>query len=132
MNKKEFLLRFLDLAKTIKGRTKFQKMIFLAKQEFNLDLGFEFKLYYYGPYSFDLSDFIREQIKEGNIVEDTNYFDMEGNAPQYDFKLTQKGKEKSESLSNEFDDKIKKVINTWNTKSYTEIINHVYDKYVNK
>ena len=50
----EKLLLFVKLAGEIDGKTKLQKLLFLGKNEFNLDINFDFEKYNYGPYSFGL------------------------------------------------------------------------------
>jgi len=50
----EKLLVILDKLRVIRGRTRFQKIIFLLKHKNKIDLDYNFIPYYYGPYSRDL------------------------------------------------------------------------------
>jgi uncharacterized protein YwgA len=52
------------------GRTKIQKLMFLINQNFNL--GLEFTLYHYGPYSYEVADMIEFAVNEGFITEEWN------------------------------------------------------------
>lgn len=52
------------------GRTKIQKLMFLINQNFNL--GLEFTLYHYGPYSYEVADMIEFAVNEGLIIEEWN------------------------------------------------------------
>lgn len=50
----ERLLVILNKLSVIRGRTRFQKIIFLLKQKDKIHFGYNFIPYYYGPYSRDL------------------------------------------------------------------------------
>lgn len=50
------ILELIRLAKTKVGKTFLQKAIYILQDWLNLDLGYDHKLYLYGPYSEDLSD----------------------------------------------------------------------------
>ncbi len=73
----------------IVGRTKLQKMVYFCKY-----LGWDvsdYKLHYYGPFSFGLADTVK--------TAENSKFINQGNAPPYTFSLTDDG--------NEFLDKFK-------------------------
>lgn len=52
------------------GRTKIQKLMFFINQRVNL--GLEFSLYHYGPYSYEVASLIEFAVSEGLIVEEWN------------------------------------------------------------
>jgi len=49
-----FLLLTTKYLKEVKGRTRFQKFVYLLKEKYGLELSYKFMPYYYGPYSDDL------------------------------------------------------------------------------
>jgi uncharacterized protein YwgA len=74
----------------IKGRTRFQKTIYLLQKEYDVSFDFDFRPYYYGPYSDELSD-IFSLLRAMNFVEErTEYFGM--GITRYSYRLTEKGR----------------------------------------
>jgi uncharacterized protein YwgA len=56
----------------LRGRTRFQKLVFLTKEklkEENHDIDIQFSRLFYGPFSRDLRNSIKTQIKEGTLLE---------------------------------------------------------------
>jgi len=49
------------------GRTKVQKLLFILDQKYNL--GFNFTLYHYGPYSWDVSHLLQFAVNQELITE---------------------------------------------------------------
>jgi uncharacterized protein YwgA len=45
------LLLLLKHHGPIRGRTRFQKLVFLLQEKYHIDFGYNFIPYYYGPYS---------------------------------------------------------------------------------
>jgi uncharacterized protein YwgA len=77
--------------KPIKGRTRLQKMIFLLKEENGIPFDFEFRPYFYGPYSEQLSDFVHLLNALNLVEEETEYLGT--GIVRYNYILTEKGKE---------------------------------------
>jgi len=75
---------------SLKGRTRFQKTIFLLKEKFDVDFSFKFRPYYYGPYSEDLADFI-SILEAVGLLEEIPERRGKG-IFRYNYKLTEKGK----------------------------------------
>jgi uncharacterized protein YwgA len=75
--------------KPIRGRTRFQKMIFLLKEKYKVPFSFKFKPYYYGPYSDDFAD-ILSLLKALNLTEEKAEYVGVG-ATRYNYQLTDKG-----------------------------------------
>jgi len=72
----EKLLVILRKIGTVRGRTRFQKMIFLLNEKEDIDLSYKFIPYHYGPYAQDLqleldmleaAGFIQVKHQEGNL-----------------------------------------------------------------
>jgi len=65
------LITLLKEAKEIKGRTKFQKIVYILKQK-GIDFDEKFKYHFYGPYSPDLQLELEELIDRKLIVENSS------------------------------------------------------------
>lgn len=74
------ILELLRLAKTTVGKTFLQKAIYILQEWLNLDLGYHYRLYLYGPYSEDLSEDI-------DILSDQGLIDIDHNATGYGFNI---------------------------------------------
>lgn len=84
--------------KRIEGRTRIQKEVCMLKFKSKIPFSFEYKPYYYGPYSEELSDTINtlvgvKLLKESMTTVGYNLF-------RYDYKLTKQGEELFENLCN--------------------------------
>ena len=132
-----YVLKLLDLAGKIDGKTKFQKMMFLAETEETAITTYNFEKYHYGPFSFDLSDDLDALSKTNFIQEEKTVFgSSEGKQMiKSTFSLTFDGKkELSENeviLNMEGVIALSKTVEKWNKKNLDEIIKYVYSKYMN-
>ena len=103
------ILLFLKHAKKIEGKTKFQKMMFLAQKENKLSKEFEFIKYNYGPYSFELTKDLESLEKEGLLTIRKEEFATDSKFPgkRFVFQLTKKGEKfiKTEEVKFEEDSK---------------------------
>jgi uncharacterized protein len=132
------LLFLIKFSKIIEGKTKLHKMIFLGKEEENLDMGFTFEKYNYGPYSFELTEALNSLESLGLIEVQTAFFsssDSKGfQTKQFTYKLSDKGVKISEEINlekfKEVVDAIKKLVEKWNNVSRQKIVEHVYSKYM--
>ena len=78
----EKVLAIIKEIEPIYGRKALQKKIYFA-QVLGLDLGYDYKWYKYGPYSFDLADEIDFYISTGEIMIDReNYHQILVNATE--------------------------------------------------
>jgi uncharacterized protein YwgA len=97
--------------KPIEGRTRFQKIVYLLKKKFQMPFDFNFKPYYYGPYSEELSDLITFLTALKLVEEKTDYFGK--GIIRYNYELTDKGKRYCEKFKESADretlDDIKKL-----------------------
>lgn len=80
----------------INGRTRFQKIIFLLKAKHRIQFSFDFTPYYYGPYSYDLSEYIESLVSYGLLIEQRTR--LSNDIDRYDYELTKKGKELLEGI----------------------------------
>lgn len=131
------LLLLIKLAEKIEGKTKLQKMIFLGKEEEDLDFGFEFTKYNYGPYSFELTTAL-DSLQAFELIEITT--EISGSTKsggfitkKFIYNITEKGKKvigsESEKLK-EVEPKIKLLVKKWNKVPRDKIIEHVYSKHM--
>jgi len=74
------ILELIRLAKTKVGKTFLQKAIYILQDWLNLDLGYDYKLYLYGPYSEDLSDDI-------DMLSDLGLIDIGSDATGYGYNI---------------------------------------------
>lgn len=130
------ILKFLEMAKKIDGKTKFQKMVFLSKKEYGLDIGYNFEKYNYGQYSEELSRNLESLIDLGFIAVKEEIFDTDGQFPgvKNTYFITEKGKKviNGNIFNKEEITKVNEVLTNWNHKSYKDIIDYVYSKYMDK
>jgi uncharacterized protein YwgA len=74
----------------ISGRTRIQKEICILKYESNVPFTFEYRSYFYGPYSEDLTETINTLVGV-KLLEET-VSSVGYNSYRYDYSLTEKGK----------------------------------------
>jgi hypothetical protein len=130
------LMELINISNGIQGKTKLQKMMFLAKQEYGVEHEYKFEKYNYGPYSFQLSEDLKALQSLEFIKVDETIFDTEGPfiGKLFIFSLSDKGKEIMEKIipqiSGEDISKLTKLVNDWNSKPLPEIIDYVYSHYM--
>ena len=102
----------------VKGRTRIQKEICILKHEDEIPISFDFKPYFYGPYSVRLSNAINVLVATG-IVEQT-ITRVGFRVYRYDYNLTPVGRklflsikkkieERNPEILSKLDSKIKKL-----------------------
>jgi len=74
------ILELLSLVKTKVGKTFLQKAIYILQDWLNLKLGYDYELYFYGPYSEELSDDI-------DIISDSGLIDIGFDATGYGYNI---------------------------------------------
>jgi uncharacterized protein YwgA len=134
--KLKFVLFFLNEAKEVKGKTKFQKMFFLLNEEEKISTGHSFVKYTYGPYSSELSNDL-DALKQLELIQvEQSMFETNSNfvGKQFEYKLTTSGEQlinqQLTDFTGEEKQKVKKIILEWNNKELPEIIDYVYGKYM--
>ena len=107
--------------------TKLQKIFFLLEKEKGIQLGLDFKPWFFGPYSSKLQDYIDKLIESGEVdVEEEEVRDPLSNeivAYMRYYVLN------SEFKPEEEEKEIEMFFREWVRKSRTEILNYVYKKY---
>ena len=107
--------------------TKLQKIFFLLEKEKGVQLGLDFKPWFFGPYSSKLQDYVDKLIESGEVdVEEEEVRDpLSGEIIGYKRNYVLKGELKPEEEEKE----IEMFFREWVRKSRTEILNYVYKKY---
>jgi uncharacterized protein YwgA len=93
--------------KTIAGRTRIQKEVCLLKFKSQLPFTFEYKSYFYGPYSEELSDTINTLVGV-KLLEET-VTSIGYNSYRYNYSLTKQGEELFTKISQEDGELIGKI-----------------------
>jgi len=106
--------------------TKLQKIFFLLEKEQGIQLGLDFKPWFFGPYSSRLQDYVDKLIE----LEEIDVEEEEVRDPLSEEVIAYKRYYvlKSE-LKPEEDRPIETFFREWVRKSRTEILNYVYKKY---
>jgi uncharacterized protein YwgA len=83
----------------INGRKRLQKTVCLLKYQDKIPFSFEFKPYFYGPYSEQLAEAI-EVLESSNIVNEEPRL-LSNDIIQYNYELTEFGKKLHKKLANQ-------------------------------
>jgi len=108
--------------------TKLQKIFFLLEKEKGINLGLDFKPWFFGPYSSKLQDYINRliELEEVDVEEKEEVRDPISEAIiGYKRNYVLKGEVKPEEEEKE----IEMFFKEWVRKSRDEILNYVYNKY---
>jgi hypothetical protein len=108
--------------------TKLQKIFFLLEKEKGINLGLNFKPWFFGPYSSKLQDYIDRLIETGevDIQEEKEVRDpLSGATIGYIRNYVLKDEFKPEEQEKE----VEVFFREWVRKSREEILNYVYKKY---
>lgn len=81
--------------RVIEGRTRFQKMVYLLKNSFDVPFGFEYRMYFYGPYSDSLADAL-QLLKAIEFVQEKKT-KIARYVVQYNYEITDAGRDFLES-----------------------------------
>ncbi|KXB07319.1 hypothetical protein AKJ52_00485 [candidate division MSBL1 archaeon SCGC-AAA382C18] len=118
----------------IEGRTRLQKMIFLAQQDMEDSVEtYDYEPYDYGPFSKELYDDIDDLVDEGIIKEQKEKLD-DGRI-KYFYEMSEEGQEIIESkMDNNKDfhdlkEKMEDIKSTYNKKNLRDLLNEVYSRY---
>ena len=125
--KKELLLLTFLKYSNIDGRKRFQKLMYLAKFKFNIEVPFIFIKYFYGPFSKEMQEVLDKLVSVG-LIKETKIINEFG-IVEYRYSLTDRGKAVLQiiSLDSEEENKIKQLIEKYKHKSTPEIVEEVYE-----
>lgn len=111
--------------KKIEGRKRLQKLVCILKHGNDIPFLFNFKPYYYGPYSEELTDAVDTLVGLGLLTEKKEA--LASGVSKYVYELTPQGKEKVEgnikNIQSEIDlDKLKTLTKNLEEKSTEELV----------
>lgn len=93
------ILRNCDLRRISPSRTQIQKMVYFASEPLKLQLH---RPHYYGPYSVEVTDAIRDLVASNLVIEDCEMFEGawdKDTIRRYSYELTKEGNEISDILT---------------------------------
>jgi len=107
--------------------TKLQKIFFLLEKEKGVQLGLDFKPWFFGPYSEKLQDYVDRliELEEVDVEEEEVRDPLSGEIIGFKRNYVLKSELKPEEEEKE----IEMFFREWVRKSRTEILNYVYKKY---
>jgi len=133
----EYVLLLLDSAKgSIEGETKFQKLVFLGQEEFQIPFNFSYKWDNHGPFSGDLRDSLKNLQDTGliDIREESKLSPLNDPYKVRIFSLTSKGRKivRNIILQREITTKIYNLIEIYGHLPLKDILKYVYCTYTPK
>ncbi|MBO4248366.1 PadR family transcriptional regulator [Halomicrobium sp. IBSBa] len=124
---------YTDNRSAIEGATRFQKLVFLAQEETDIEDFYEYRADRFGPYSYGLRQNLEVLYDEGYLdrrVETTRY-----GTPRIVYSITPDGdqavRELLKKANNSVFDLIEETKQKWNNTSTSELLDYVYGKYTN-
>ena len=110
--------------KRIDGRKKLQKLVCILKYGYNIPFSYDFRPYYYGPYSEDLTDAVDTLIGLRVLMESKKT--LSSGIVKYMYELTPQGKEKAKQIIKNIQDidldRFKKLIKELNDKQTRDLV----------
>jgi uncharacterized protein YwgA len=125
--RKRFILSILESVGKIRGRVRFQKMVFLGQMELQQPKLFDFSKHYYGPYSRELAETLERMIFEGDILEDAEVL---GDRIRYVYRLSEVGRADAEKDLLEIREDRKEILRRLSKLPLSAILDYVYKKYL--
>jgi len=98
------LCLFRDSGGLIEGRKRLQKIVCTMKYKNKIPFSFEFRRYFYGPYSEELADIVDSMVGTGLLREWSELLGPD--VVQYTYQLSDKGEELAEKTVNVLDEKL--------------------------
>ncbi|WP_276298819.1 hypothetical protein [Halorussus lipolyticus] len=133
MTSKEFLpLAILNSAEEgrVEGRTRFQKLIFLIQNDFNVPEKFDYIPYDYGPFSKELCEEIERLERQGFVKRRQEQIP---NGKKYLYNLTDEGRAHFQQLEDSEPEEAKEaaetVEQTFNDVPISRLLEYVYNNY---
>ena len=131
-------LQLIERLETLKGKTRLQKLVFLVQNEATKKKvpasTFHYEIYYYGPFSSELSNII-EKLQKDKLVDEKIEMTPNGYT-RYIYSLTNKGKELLQNartkglMSLELLAIIKKTAVDYGERQLSEVVEEAYRRYL--
>ena len=134
MNGKQFLLMLIGFfGCTMEGETRLQKLTFLAKEEYGIQLPFKFTWSNYGPFSGDVRDCLQVMEVEGLLEQKKVKRGLPtGSYMIHIFALTEKGKKELNAAKKEHQTEnkiINSLIERFGRENLHDVLAYVYGRY---
>jgi uncharacterized protein YwgA len=123
----------------INGKTRLQKLVYIVQKEANncnvQASSFNYELYYYGPFSSELSATL-ENLKETDLIEETTEMTPSGYT-RYVYSITDKGRKLLEDakekklLSKKLEKIVKEVAKDFGHLELPELVKEAYRRFSN-
>ncbi|RZH67197.1 helix-turn-helix transcriptional regulator [Natrinema altunense] len=128
-------LLYVDGQREVDGATRFQKLVFLAQKETDLEESFKFRSDKYGPFSPELHATLSE-LQNRDLVEKDVRKNRSGNE-KYTYRLTPTGRRVVQKLINrddlsEFEEILQKgqsIKREYNNQPLDRVLRYVYSQY---
>lgn len=125
--KRGLLLKIMACVGSIQGRTRLQKMVFLAQEELGLPHLFDFEKHYYGPYSWDLTETVERMLSRGEIEEKV---ESRGDSIRYTYSASSDAGTIEDLQAPEISEKALDTLKKLSEIPLTALLNYVYRKYL--
>lgn len=140
MNKKLLPLTLLHEAETdeMDGITRFQKLVFLAQEEGEIEEGYDFVPHSYGPFSKALYDDIDRLVDEGFVEEGEEQTAESADNDKQVYRLTEDGRQVVEHAANggdeldmpeELEASVRATLGDYEDTDLYELLKYVYSEH---
>lgn len=119
----------------LRGRTRFQKLIFLYQELSNSPLAkFQYFAWDYGPYSKELQAFVDLLVENGFLAEEAVEFEAGSGKKIYEYRLTTAGRTLLESQraavgTDSASRELRAISDEWGSKDLDEVLGFVYNTF---
>jgi uncharacterized protein YwgA len=115
------------------GKTALMKIVYLLQQIKQLELGYDFDIYTYGPYASEVTIDLDNLISDGFVL---SAIHNHGNYFGYELNISETGKEKMQKLRDDDEKSLQEILSFAADKSARDLelystivfINHLYQK----
>jgi len=120
---------------SIKGRTRFQKLVFLHQQLSKAaGIGFKFFPWDYGPYSKELQEYLNALVSTALVSENPVLLDETTGKKIYEYRLTKSGrafldKNLKGNEGKRLEQQVRELWASWGTRALDDLILHVYSQF---
>src|SRR5438552_331238 len=137
MEKEMVPLAIVDALGVVKGKTRFQKLLYIYQSESGRSARaknqFAFELYHYGPFSFELETTL-DRLSEMSLLRVTTTLTSEGHA-LYLYQLTREGRQLLRQgrnlgwLSRQADHNLREVAETYGGMQLRKLVEEAYARF---
>lgn len=125
-------LLVLDSAKEVQGISRMMKFTFLAQQRIDLEKGYIFEPYDYGPFCSEVCEHL-DTLEEAGFVSQRER--QQDGKRYYLYSLTEEGENLADRMTDRFDftesdiQTVQEIVDEWNNYNLSKLLSYVYSKY---